>query len=140
MTLNIFKRRCWSIFSPIYFNQKKKKLSLNNVWYSLKYPPKMVGCRNKANCLHLGPGFIGRIPSMGVFLRDLSPYLWKFCRNSEKTPNGYVDKHVWRLNPAPPVYLFRVQNHSATGLPKMVQQLLVYQHQNVKHNNSFSFW
>ena len=33
-----------------------------------------LGCEIKANCLLVGPGPAGRVPSVGVFLRDPSPY------------------------------------------------------------------
>ena len=42
----------------------------------------------KADCLKKGPRPIGGLPSMGVFLRDPSPYLRKFRRKPRKTPNG----------------------------------------------------
>ena len=35
-------------------------------------------CRNKANCPHVEPGPMGDMPSMGVFLRNHSPYLLEF--------------------------------------------------------------
>ena len=44
--------------------------------------------------------------SVGVFLRDPSPYLREFRRKPRKTPNGYVDKRDQGLNLAPPVYQF----------------------------------
>ena len=42
-----------------------------------------LGSRIKANYLLVGP-----VPSVGVFLRDLSPYLCEFPRKLRKTPNG----------------------------------------------------
>ena len=38
----------------------------------------LLGCRIKANYLHVGSGPAGGVPSMGVFLRDPSPYLSEF--------------------------------------------------------------
>ena len=38
----------------------------------------VVGC--KANCPLVGPGLIGCVPSVGVFLMDPSPYLHEFRR------------------------------------------------------------
>ena len=42
----------------------------------------------KADCLNIGPRPIGGLPSVGVFLRDPSPYLREFRRKPRKTPNG----------------------------------------------------
>ena len=56
--------------------------------YSNKTKSELVGCRVKANCPLVGPGTVGRVPSMGVFLRDHSPYLREFLRKSRKRPNG----------------------------------------------------
>ena len=42
----------------------------------------------KANCLKKVPLPIGGMPSVGVFLRDPSPYLRGFRRKPRKTPNG----------------------------------------------------
>ena len=47
-----------------------------------------LGHRIKANCLLMGPGPVGGVPSVGVFLRDSSPYLREFRRKPPKTPNG----------------------------------------------------
>ena len=41
---------------------------------------------DKADCLKKGPR--PGMPSVGVFLRDPSPYLRKFRRKPRKTPNG----------------------------------------------------
>ena len=41
----------------------------------------------KADCLTKGPKSMGRVPSVGVFLRDPSPFLQEFRRKPEKTPN-----------------------------------------------------
>ena len=48
----------------------------------------MDGCRFESNCPLVGPGTIGRLPSVEVFLRDLSPYLREFQRKPRKIPNG----------------------------------------------------
>ena len=48
-----------------------------------KMIPVRLDCRVlgfKANCLLVGPGIIGGMPSVGVFLRDPSPYLREFRR------------------------------------------------------------
>ena len=42
----------------------------------------------KANCPLVGPGLIGGVPSVGIFLRDPSPYLLEFWRKPRKTPNS----------------------------------------------------
>ena len=42
----------------------------------------------KANCPLVGPVSIGGMPSVGIFLRDPSPYLSEFRRKPRKTPNG----------------------------------------------------
>ena len=42
----------------------------------------------KVHCLHIGPGPMERVPSVGdVFLRDPSPYLSEFRRKLQKTLN-----------------------------------------------------
>ena len=38
----------------------------------------LVGCKLKANCPPLGPGPIGGVPLVGVFLWDPSKYLHEF--------------------------------------------------------------
>ena len=42
----------------------------------------------KANYLLVGPDPLGIMPSVGVFLRDPSPYLREFQSKPHKTPNG----------------------------------------------------
>ena len=54
----------------------------------------------------LGPGAIGGVPSVGVFLRDPSPYLREFPRKTRKTPNGKVDKSDREIKMEPNVYHF----------------------------------
>ena len=66
----------------------------------------MDGCRYESNCPLVGPGTIGGVPSVGVFLRYPSPYLREFRRKPRKTPNGWVDKRDRGLNLAPPVFQF----------------------------------
>ena len=46
------------------------------------------GCRFESNSLLVGPGPVEGVPSVGVFLRDPSPYLRKFWRRPQKTPKG----------------------------------------------------
>ena len=48
----------------------------------------MLGVGDKTDCLKKGPRLIGGMPSVGVFLRDLSPYLREFRRKPWKTLNG----------------------------------------------------
>ena len=60
----------------------------------------------KAKCPLVGPGPIGGMPSVGVFLRDPSKFLREFRRKPRKTPNGKVDKRYQDLNVAPPVFQF----------------------------------
>ena len=55
---------------------------------------------NESNCLHEGPGTIGGMPSVGVFLRDTSLYLHELRRKPRKTLKGNVDKRDRELNPA----------------------------------------
>ena len=56
--------------------------------YSNKTKSELVGCRVKANCPLVGPGTVGGVPSVEVFLRDPSPYLLEFWRKPQKAPNG----------------------------------------------------
>ena len=63
----------------------------------------------------LSAGPIGGVTSMGVFLRDLRPYLCEFWRKPRKTPNAQVNKRDRGLNLTSPVYQLPAQNHSATG-------------------------
>ena len=44
----------------------------------------VVGCRFESNCPLVGPGTIDGMPSVGVFLRDPSPYLREFRKNHGK--------------------------------------------------------
>ena len=46
------------------------------------------GCRYESNCPLVGPGTVDGLPSVGVFLKDPSPYLREFRRKPRKTPNG----------------------------------------------------
>ena len=66
----------------------------------------LVGCRLKANCPLVGPGSIGGVLSVGVFLGDSSQYLHEFRRKPRKTPNGWIDKRDRSLNLAPPIFQF----------------------------------
>ena len=47
----------------------------------------LLGCKTKANCPLVGPGSIGGVPSVGVFLRDPCLYLSEFRRKLGKIPN-----------------------------------------------------
>ena len=58
--------------------------SIFTFWHSKQ----MVGCRFKANCPIVGLGPVGKVPSVGIFLRDPSPYLREFRKKPLKTPNG----------------------------------------------------
>ena len=62
------------------------ELSTGNKKYLLIHKVVVIGF--KANCPLVGPGPIGGMPSVGVFLRDRSPYLSEFLRKPRKTPNG----------------------------------------------------
>ena len=44
------------------------------------------GCRNKASCLFVGPGPVGGLPRVSVFLRGPKPV---FTRVSEKTTENF---------------------------------------------------
>ena len=54
----------------------------------------------KANCPLEGPGSVGGIPSVRVFLRDPRKYLCEFRRKPPKTLKGLVNKCERELNPA----------------------------------------
>ena len=65
---------------------------------------KGLGSRIKDNCLLVGHGPVGRMPSEEVFLTDPSSYLREFLRKPRKTKNGLnLDGG---LNLAPPVCKF----------------------------------
>ena len=42
---------------------------------SANYSVTWMGCKIKSNCPLVGPGAVGGMPFVGVFLRDPSPYL-----------------------------------------------------------------
>ena len=46
---------------------------------------------SNVNLSHKGPRPLRGVHSVGVFLRDLSPYLCEFQRKPRRTPNGWVD-------------------------------------------------
>ena len=48
----------------------------------------LLGYNVKANGPLVGPGPVGGVPAVGVFLRDPSPYVREFQRKPRKTPNG----------------------------------------------------
>ena len=47
----------------------------------------LLSCRIKASCLHVGPGLVGKVPFVGVSLRDTNPYSCDFRRKPRKTQN-----------------------------------------------------
>ena len=49
---------------------------------------RLLGYRFKVIYLLVGPGPIGGVPSVGIFLGDPSPYLREFQRKSPKNRNG----------------------------------------------------
>ena len=52
-----------------------------------------------------------------------------FRRKQQKTPNGQIDKRNKALNPAPLVYQFQKQKHSATTEAVVARQLNVIPNQ-----------
>ena len=48
----------------------------------------VVDCTFESNCPLVGPGTVGGVPSVRVFLRDPITYLREFQRKPWKTPNG----------------------------------------------------
>ena len=64
------------------------------------------------------PGSRGGMPSVGVFLRDTSPYLREFWRKPRKTMNGFVDKRDRELNSVPLVYQFEHRGAQKLVAPK----------------------
>ena len=64
---------------------------------------------------YMGPGIIGGMSSVGIFLMDASQYLRKFRRKPRKTPKDLVDKRDRKPNPAPPVFQVLSAERSATG-------------------------
>ena len=56
--------------------------------YCYKNIDQGVGVGDKADCLKKGPRPIGGMPSVGVFLRDPSPYLHEFRKKTYKNLNG----------------------------------------------------
>ena len=83
-----------------------------------------LSCLFKVNCPLVGPGPIGRLPFLGVFLRDFSPYLRDCWRKPWNIPNGLVDKSDQGLNLAPPVYQLWAQNRFATDRDALLWNLL----------------
>ena len=81
-----------------------------------------LGFRNKTKCSYVGPGPTRGMPSVEVLLRDRSPYLHDFRKNSIRLRS---DKRDRELNPALPVYKFRVQNRSATGGPSIYWGIII---------------
>ena len=56
--------------------------------HSLRLKVVVVVVGFESNCPLVGPKTIGGMPSVGVFLRDPSPYLRVFRKKPRKTPNG----------------------------------------------------
>ena len=69
---------CWA-FSPF-------RNAWMNFCFALVYW--LVGCTFESNCPLVGPGTIGEVPSVGVFLRDPNRYLRKIRRKQRKTQSG----------------------------------------------------
>ena len=76
-------------------NRKYYRMCSNNLAAECSW---LVGCRLKGNCPLVGPGLIGGVPSVEVFLRDSIPYLCEFRRKPHRTPNGYAEKRDRGLN------------------------------------------
>ena len=75
----------------------------------------MVGCRDKANCPHAGPGPMGGNALRGVFLMDPSPYIRGFCSEkiSQKTNDfDYFDekKNILILQEIDVMYCYFPEN------------------------------
>ena len=60
---------------------------LSFIGSTLDHMARLVGCRDKVNCPHVGPGIIGRNALCGFFLRDLSAYLCKYRKKNTKPTN-----------------------------------------------------
>ena len=74
------------------------------LWYLKLHTTQQIVCKIKINCPHVRPG--PARTSVGVFLRDPSPYLREFQWKTGKTANGLVNKRYRELNPIPSVYYF----------------------------------
>ena len=59
-------------------------MSVSKIKFGILFSRWMDGCRYESNCPLVGPGSIGGLPSVGVFLRDPSPYLAEFRRKPRK--------------------------------------------------------
>ena len=70
----------------------QRKLKKASMCYSFSkrklYKIKVVVVEFEADCLAGGSRSMGGMCSVGVFVRDPSPYLRKFRRKPQKTPNG----------------------------------------------------
>ena len=66
-------------------------------------------CRTKANGQHVGRSAAGGVSTIGVFLRDTSPYLRELSPSLSETPkkSEWLGRHARpRIEPSPPIYQF----------------------------------
>ena len=63
-------------------------------WFKL-YCWLLGGCSVKANCPLVGPGPVGRVTSVGVFLKYSCPYLSKFWRKTSENS----ERLDWQAKP-----------------------------------------
>ena len=68
---------------------RRRKQGRKDDWFEFsRKPPKetavnfgwMDRCKFESNCPLVGPGTIGGMPSVGVILKDVNPYLHEFWR------------------------------------------------------------
>ena len=94
--INICQAMMFRLYTVYKKHEKNKKLAIklekNRKYYS-KYSNNFAAyitcsCRVKPDCLLVGSGTIGGMPSLGVFLREPDPYLREFRLKSRKTLNG----------------------------------------------------
>ena len=67
--------------SPIFVGEK----NIYIIIIKILNHQRLIGTRFKANCLLVGLGPIGRVPSMGVFLKNPSPYLRENHQRKKKS-------------------------------------------------------
>ena len=69
---------------------RSESLGLENTSYRQRLRVLSIGggVDVNADCLKKGPMPMGGMPSVGVFLRDPSPYLRELRRKPRKTPHG----------------------------------------------------
>ena len=75
----------------------------------------MIGCREKANFPHAGPGLIGGTPSEGGLSKGYWPYLREFRRKTKKSE--WIGSQA-RTSTEPVISRLPVRAHkcSATGM------------------------